>query len=65
MALTENVKTIIATESATAHTQQMLEARGTRSISNGIVRMSAAKQYDEPSPTAARSIDKVLRLPVK
>lgn len=63
MSLSPNVKSIIDAESAAAHTQQMLEVRGSRSVSNAIVRFSAAKQYDEPSPSAARSIDKVLRLP--
>jgi len=63
MSLPPNVKSLIDTESAAGHTQLMLEARGSRQISNGIVRFSAAKQFDEPSPASARSIDKVLRLP--
>lgn len=63
MSLPDNVRTIIETESAAAHTQQMLECRGSRSVSNALVRFSAAKQYDEPSPAQARSIDKILRLP--
>ena len=63
MGLAVNVKTVICAESAAAHTQQMLEARGSRGVSNSIVRFSAAKQYDEPSPQQARAIDKILRLP--
>ena len=63
MSLSANVKAIISAESATAHTQQMLESRGSRSVSNAIVRFSAAKQYDEPSPTQAAAVAKILRLP--
>ena len=61
--LPPHVKAVINAESAAAHTQQMLECRGSRGVSNSIVRFSAAKQYDEPSPTQARAIDKILRNP--
>lgn len=63
MALPSNLKSAITVESASAHTQQMLECRGSRGVSNALVRFSAAKQFDEPSPQQARAIDKILRLP--
>ena len=63
MAMPANLKAHIQYESASAHTQLMTEARGGRSISNALVRYSAAKQFDEPNPAEGRAIDKVLRLP--
>lgn len=63
MTLPANVQTAIEVESASAHTQLMAECRGSRGVSNALVRFSAAKQFDEPSPSQARTIDKILRLP--
>lgn len=63
MALGPNLKALIEAESASGHSQQMLECRGSRGVANALVRFSAAKQYDEPGPAQARAIDKILRLP--
>lgn len=65
MSLPENVATILRTESVGAHSQHMTEAKSNISNSNNIIRHSAARMIDEPSPAQARSIDKILRLPPK
>ena len=62
-ALPENIKAILHAESSAAHTQHMTSLKANKAISNFIVRASAAKQYDEPGPAQARSIDKILRMP--
>lgn len=61
--LPANVRTVLKAESAGAHTQHMTEAKSNISNSANIVRHSAARMVDEPSPASARAIDKILRLP--
>lgn len=61
--LPPRVHALLKTESAGAHTQHMAEAKSNISNSNSIVRHSAARMVDEPTPAAARSIDKILRNP--
>lgn len=63
MAIPTNVKTALQTEQIAAHTQHMTEIKATRAVTNGVVRTSAARQFDEPGPAEARAVDKVLRLP--
>lgn len=63
MALPPNVKTKLQVTSHKIHQSIMAQSRLNISSSNNIVRHSAAKQVDEVSPEAARSIDKILRLP--
>ena len=61
--LPKNVLTILHSESAGAHTQHMAGIKANKGLTNHIVRASAAKQFDEPSPAQARAVDKVLQLP--
>ncbi len=63
--LPPNVRTLLRQESAGAHTQHMFDAKSNVANSNNIVRHSAARMIDEPSPQQARAIDKILRLPGK
>lgn len=63
MSLPENVKTKLQATSHKIHQNQMARSRENVMSSNSIVRHSAAKQMDEVGPEAARSIDKILRLP--
>ena len=65
MALPKNAKAILQTESAAAHTNHMAEVKANIANSNNVVRHSAARMVDEPSPQQARAIDKILRLPPK
>lgn len=64
-ALPDNVKTKLHARTIGAHGSIMAEAKQNVLSSNNIVRHSAARQLDEPSPAQARSIDKILRLPGK
>jgi len=59
----QNVKTKLQSTSQAQHTLLMGESRGNIQSSNNIVRHSAARMIDEPSPQQARAIDKILRLP--
>jgi len=61
--LPPKVYSVLAAESAGAHTQHMAEAKANISSSNNIARHSATRMIDEPSPQQARAIDKILRLP--
>ena len=63
MAIPANVKTKIQASSHGAHVQRMHNSSANVQSSNNIVRHSAARMVDEPSPQQARSIDKILRLP--
>lgn len=63
MALPENVKTKLQAASHAIHQRVMHRSRENILSANNIVRHSAAKQMDEVGPEAARSIDKILRLP--
>ena len=58
-----NVKTKVQAASHANHVLLMNESRGNIQSSNNIVRHSAARMIDEPSPQQARAIDKILRLP--
>jgi len=61
--LPDRVRTVLRSEASGAHTQHMNESKSNISSSNNIVRHSAARMIDEPSPQQARAIDKILRLP--
>jgi len=63
MAIPANVKTKLQANSHSHHALLMGEAKGNIQSSNNIVRHSAARMIDEPSPQQARAIDKILRLP--
>ena len=63
MPIPANIKTLLQSESVGAHSQHLPEIKSSRGVSNAVVRFSAAKQFDEPTPASARAIDKVLRLP--
>ena len=63
MAIPANVKTHLQSASKGAHSQHMTEMKSNIASSNNIVRHSAARMIDEPSPQQARAIDKILRLP--
>lgn len=65
MSLPPNIQAQLRAESMGAHTQHMFDAVSNISNSNNIVRHSAARMVDEPSPQQARAIDKILRLPPK
>ena len=60
-----NVKTKIQSRFHDAHSVHMADAKANITSSNNIVRHSAARMIDEPSPQQARAIDKILRLPGK
>lgn len=64
-ALPTNVKTLLHTDFHTVHASVSAEAQENVLSANNIVRHSAARMVDEPSPQQARSIDKILRLPGK
>lgn len=63
MALPANVKTKIQATSHLSHKILFNESTANAQSSNNIVRHSAARMVDEPSPQQARAIDKILRLP--
>ena len=63
MAIPANVKTKIQSSSHTAHVRRMNESSANIASANNLVRHSAARGVDEPSPQQARAIDKILRLP--
>ncbi len=63
MAIPPNVKTKIQASFHQAHSVVMQESKGNIQSANNIVRHSAARMIDEPSPQQARSIDKILRTP--
>ena len=58
-----NVKTKLQAASFGAHQRHMADAKANITSANNIVRHSAARMVDEPSPQQARAIDKILRLP--
>lgn len=62
-AIPPNVKTLLHSVTHGAHTQHMVDTKANFASSNNIVRHSAARMVDEPSPQQARAIDKILRLP--
>lgn len=63
MAIPANVKTRLQAMGHDAHKHSMAETRANVASANNIVRHSAARMIDEPSPQQARAIDKILRLP--
>jgi len=63
MAIPPNVKTKIQARFHDAHSVHMTDAKANVVSANNIVRHSAARMVDEPSPQQARAIDKILRLP--
>lgn len=63
MALAVNMRAYLATSSATAHKRHLQTIKGNWASSSNYVRSVTIKASDEPSPEAARAIDKVLMLP--
>lgn len=63
MPIPPNCMTKLQVTSHKIHQEIMAQSRLNIMSSNNIVRHSAAKQMDEVGPEAARSIDKILRLP--
>lgn len=63
-ALEANVRQTIYYESLSAHTQHMSELKATRGVTNGALRASAVKQYDEPGVIESMGVRKVLDLPI-
>jgi len=63
--LPPRLKAHLKSEMIGAHSQHMADAKANVSSANNIVRHSAARMIDEPSPQQARAIDKILRLPAK
>jgi hypothetical protein len=63
MAMPPNVITKLQSSMHSAHGLHMQEIKSNIASSNNIVRHSAARMVDEPSPAQARAIDKILRLP--
>jgi hypothetical protein len=63
MALPPNLLGVLHGNAAIAHTTHMQGKRANISSSNNLSRHTIVRQLDEPSPTEARSIDKILRLP--
>ena len=59
----KNVKTKIKASIRRAHSIRTNETVLNVQSSNNVVRHSAARMVDEPSPQQARAIDKILRLP--
>jgi hypothetical protein len=64
MPLPPNVKSKLQSSSHSIHQSVMLQSRQNILSAGTIVRHSAAKQVDEVGPEAARSIDKILALPM-
>lgn len=64
MGLPSNVKAKLQSSSHSIHQNVMLTSRQNIASAGNIVRHSAAKQMDEVGPEAARSIDKILSLPI-
>jgi len=65
MPLPPRLKAALKAEMLGAQSQHMLDAKSNVASANNIVRHSAARMVDEPSPQQARAIDKILRLPPK
>ncbi len=63
MAMPPNVVTKLQSSMHASHSLHMAEIKSNIASSNNIVRHSAARMIDEPSPQQARAIDKILRLP--
>ena len=63
MAIPANVKTKIQASTRRMHSIRTNESVMNVQSANNIVRHSAARMVDEPSPQQARAIDKILRLP--
>lgn len=63
--LPPRMKTHLRGEAYGAHTSRLHDSLSNIKSANNIVRHSAARQVDEPSPQQARAIDKILRLPKK
>ena len=61
--LQEDALHILREESAAAFTQHAAEIRANASNTNNLARLSSVRQFDEPSPARARSINKILALP--
>jgi hypothetical protein len=63
MAMPPRLKAQLKAEMLGAHSNHMVDAKANIASANNIVRHSAARMVDEPSPQQARAIDKILRLP--
>jgi hypothetical protein len=63
MSLPPKAKANIQAESYGSHSNHMTSIKANVASANNIIRHSAARMVDEPSPQQARAIDKILRLP--
>lgn len=63
MSIPANVKTKIQASFHAAHKIFVNESIANAASANNIVRHSASRMVDEPSPQQARAIDKILRTP--
>lgn len=61
--LPPRIRSAIKSRAIQAHTVSMEQGAANIRSANNIVRHSAAKFLDEPTPAAARAIDKILRAP--
>ena len=61
--LPARVRTAIKSRSIQSHTVCMRNGSTNIRSANNVVRHSVAKFLDEPTPAAARAIDKILRTP--
>jgi len=55
-----NAKAILHHESSAAHSTHMVMIKGNKSNTNNLVRLSATKQFDEPSAARAASIERIM-----
>ena len=58
-----NQKQILHQEAAASHQLHMSRIKNNKSNTNNIVRLSAAKQFDEISPARAAAIEKIMGNP--
>lgn len=63
MAMPPGVKAKLQSRSHGGHTQAIHGARANIRNSNSVVRHSAARMVDEPTPASAAATAKILRLP--
>ena len=55
-----NQKAVLHQEAASSHQLHMSRIKNNKSNTNNIVRLSAAKQFDEPSPQRAAAIERIM-----
>jgi len=64
MVLGPNVRTALHQEATQSHQLHMARIKNNKSNTNNIVRLSAAKQFDEPSSARAAAIERIMSTPV-